>query len=65
MVKLDGFWQNDSVQSIITLVFGYVALKHIGTQPNLNEVNKIRPCNDVSGSSRFGQIKEPSCMFQW
>ena len=63
MVKLDGFSQNNSVQSIITLPFGYVALKRM--QPYLNEVNKIRPCNDVSGSSRFGQIKQPSCMFQW
>ena len=28
MVKLNGFWQNNPVQSTITLVIGYVSLKH-------------------------------------
>ena len=48
MAKLDGFSQNDFVQSIITLAIGRVALKHsgivsvtmsltghMGTEPNL------------------------------
>ena len=30
MVKLDDFWQNNSVQSIIALVLRYMSLKHSG-----------------------------------